>query len=75
MIWRWCWIALRRSHKDKRFCYLVPLSCLWLAYVVGYLLLVWKINREAGMGVWTIPFYGLIFGSGFLAHLDSQDEP
>jgi hypothetical protein len=41
----------------------------WLAYLVVYLIFGWKINRENGMGIWTVPFYGLIFGSGFLAFL------
>ncbi len=67
MVWKWCWIALRRFHKDKRFRRPVLLAFSWLAYVVGNLILHWKINREAGVGVWTVPFYGLIFGSGFLA--------
>lgn len=69
MFWKWCWIALRRFHKDKRFRRPVLLVSFWLAYLVLYLIFAWKINREGGMGIWTVPFYGLIFGSGFLAFI------
>ena len=67
MFWKWCWIALRRFHKDKRFRGPVLLVSFWLAYFVASFIFAWKINREDGMGVWTFPFYGLTFGSGFLA--------
>jgi hypothetical protein len=69
VFWKWSWIALRRFHKDKRFRRPVLLMSFGLAYFVTYLIFAWKINREDGMGIWTVPFYGFIFGSGFLASI------